>query len=88
MWVPTYKNDTEKLETRCWIHAKQDATTLDIWIHLFICTIMQKHIKNDTDKLGAGYTHADKLDSGIELNYGGGRVGAGGIDSGLYLFNA
>ena len=26
------------------------------------------------------YTHADKLDSGTELNYGGGRVGAGGID--------
>ena len=45
---------------------------------------MQKHIINATCKLGAGYTHADKLDSGTELNYGGGRVGAGGIDLGLY----
>ena len=49
---------------------------------------MQKHIINATCKLGAAYTHADKLDSGTELNYGGGRVGAGGTDLGLYLFNA
>ena len=51
---------------------------------IYFCTIMQKHIINATCKLGAGYTHADKLDSGTELNYGGGRVGAGGIDLGLY----